>query len=166
MATKDEIASGLQMLIQEARRIAGAFSEDDWARAHDMDGWRNKETLAHIAAVGGMVQPMVAGLANAPEGANPGAGIDIDALNAATVGQRKDKSVQELTDEIATAYSGVIDFVRAAPQEQLDHIVSFRGYENVPISELLMRMVVLHGLAHIYSAYSAVFDSKPAVPAR
>ena len=160
MATKDEIISGVEMVIQEGRRIAGAFTEADWARSHDMDGWKNKETLAHIAAVGGMVAPMVGGITNLAEGANAGDGVDIDALNAATVGQRKDKTPQELAEEIATNYTGVIEFVRNMPQEQLDKKASFRGYENVPVSDLLIRMVVLHGLAHLYSAYSAVFDRK------
>jgi hypothetical protein len=160
MATKDEIIHGVELLIQEGRRVANALTPDDWARAQDMDGWKNNEVLAHVASVGGLVAPMVQGMANAPEGTNAGATVDIDALNAAMVGQRKDKSVNELADEIADSYAKVIEFVRTAPDDLLTKKATFRGYENVPVSDLMMRMVVLHGLAHIYGAYSAVFDSK------
>jgi hypothetical protein len=101
MATKDEIIHGVELLIQEGRRVANALTPDDWARAQDMDGWKNNEVLAHVASVGGLVAPMVQGMANAPEGTNAGATVDIDALNAAMVGQRTDKSVNELADENA-----------------------------------------------------------------
>jgi hypothetical protein len=103
---------------------------------------------------------MVGGIASAPEGTNAGATVDIDALNAAMVGQRKDKTVTELAGEMAESYGKVIEFVRDAPDDLLAKKASFRGYVDVPISDLLMRMVVLHGLAHIYGAYSAVFDQK------
>lgn len=160
MATKQEIISGIELLIQEGKRVADALTPADWARAQDMDGWKNNEVLAHVASVGGLVAPMVQGMTNAPDGANAGAGIDIDALNAAMVGQRKQKTIDDLAAEIGEAYSSVIEFVRAAPDETLAKKASFRGYVDVPVSDLLMRMVVLHGLAHIYGAYSAVFDQK------
>jgi hypothetical protein len=135
-----------------------ALTPEDWARTQDMDGWKNTEVLAHVASVGGLVAPMVQGMTNAPDGANAGANIDIDALNGAMVGQRKDKTIAELASEIGDAYTQVIEFVRTAPDETLAKKASFRGYVDVPVSDLLMRMVVLHGLAHLYSAYSAVFD--------
>jgi hypothetical protein len=160
MATKDEIIHGLELLIREGRRAADSLTPGDWARAVDMDGWKNNEVLAHVASVGGMVAPMVQGMTNTPEGANAGASVDIDALNAAMVGQRKDKSIPDLATEMADSYGKVIEFVKSASDETLSKKVSFRGYENVPVSDLLIRMVVLHGLAHIYGAYSAVFDQK------
>ncbi|MEX2225650.1 MAG: maleylpyruvate isomerase N-terminal domain-containing protein [Dehalococcoidia bacterium] len=160
MATKEEIIRGVELLIQEGQRAAKALTPEDWARTQDMGGWKNNEVLAHVASVGGLVAPMVQGMTNAPAGSDAGASVDIDALNAAMVGQRKDKSVAELADEIADAYTKVIEFVRAAPDDTLAKTASFRGYVDVPVSDLMMRMVVLHGLAHLYSAYSAVFDRK------
>jgi hypothetical protein len=160
MATKEEIIGGIELLIQEGKRVAAALTPEDWARTQDMDGWKNNEVLAHVASVGGLVGPMVQGMTNAAEGANAGAGIDIDALNAAMVGQRKDKSIDDLATEISTAYTQVIEFIRNTPDETLAKKASFRGYVDVPVSDLMMRMVVLHGLAHIYGAYSAVFDQK------
>jgi hypothetical protein len=156
MATKDELIAGMRFVVQEARRTGSALSADDWARASDMDGWKNNQILAHVAGTGGLVVPFVSGLANAPAGTDAAASFDIDALNAQMVAQRAGKSIADLVAEIDTAYSGVADWLRTAPDETLEKRATVGGYKDVPVSELMMRMVVLHGLAHIYSAYSAV----------
>jgi hypothetical protein len=156
MANKQEMIGGIEFLIQEGRRIGAALDDGAWAKAHDNDGWKNKEILAHVAGIGTIVVPFVQGMANAQPGADAGAGMDIDALNAGLVGARAGKSVQELVDEIATAYGGVIEFVRSQPDEFWQQKRTFAGFAGIPLGDLLMRMIVLHGLAHIYSAYSAV----------
>ncbi len=158
MATRDEVIAGLQVLIQEGKRVAADLSEADWARAVDFDGWKSKEVIAHIAGIGTMVAPLVTGIAGAPAGTNAGAGIDIDALNAVIVSARADKSIAELTDELTKNYASVIDFVKSAPDDLLEKSVTFGGYVDVPVSTIIMRMVVLHGLAHIYSTYAAVMN--------
>lgn len=160
MATKEQIIQGVELLIQESKRAATSLTPADWARTQDMDGWKNNEVLAHVASVGGLVAPMVQGMTSAPAGTNAGASVDINALNAAMVGQRKDKTIDELANEISESYAKVIEFVRGASDEMLATKATFQGYVDVPVSDLLIRMVVLHGLAHIYSAYSAVFDQK------
>ena len=119
MATREQIISGIELLIQESQRVAESLTPEDWARTKDMDGWKNNEVLAHVASVGGMVAPMVQGMANAPEGANAGASIDIDQLNAAMVGQRNDKSVADLAEEVRSSYTTAIEFVRTAPDDLL-----------------------------------------------
>jgi hypothetical protein len=35
--------------------------------------------------------------------------------------------------------------------------VTAGGYKDIPLSDILNRMVILHGLAHIYSVYSGIF---------
>jgi hypothetical protein len=157
MAKKEEIIAGLQFVTQEAARMRDVLSEDEWSRAADMDGWKNKQILAHLAGVGGIVIPFAGNLANAAPGADGAAGVDIDALNAAMVAQRADKSVPELVDEIATNYTGVADWLRNQPDELLAKRVTIGGYKDVTLGDLLVRMVVLHGLGHIYSSYSAIF---------
>jgi hypothetical protein len=160
MATREEAIQGIQFLIQEGKRVASDLTEQDWARAVDFDGWKNKEVLAHVAGVGAIVVPMVNGVAGAPAGTDSGAAVDIDALNAGIVAQRAGKSAQELADEMATNYAAVVEFLKAAPEDLLSKQVTFRGYKDVPVSDVIMRMVVLHGLGHIYAAYSAVMDEK------
>jgi hypothetical protein len=155
MATKQELINGLEFLIQEGKRLGGGLDDVAWAKVQDGDGWKNKEVLAHVAAVGTIVAPFVQNFGAASQGTDTGTGVDIDTLNAGLVGARAGKSVQELVDEIASAYGGVIEFVKSQPDDFWAQKRTFRGYVDVPVADLVQRMVVLHGLAHIYSAYAA-----------
>lgn len=155
MATKQELVGGLEFLIQEGKRIGAGLDEAGWAKVQDGDGWKNKEVLAHVAAIGTIVAPFVQNFGAASQGTDTGSGVDIDAMNAGLVAARAGKSVQELVDEIASAYAGVIEFVKSQPDDFWAQKRTFAGYVDVPVADLVHRMVVLHGLAHIYSAYAA-----------
>jgi len=159
MATKDELIRGIETLIQEGNRLAADLRPEDWDKVVDIDGWKNQQVLAHIAGIGSMVQPLAAGLASAAAGADAMAGINIDQLNAGIVAARADKPAKELAAELETAYRGVIDFVKNADDATLAKPANAGGYTDVPLSDLINRMVVLHGLAHIYSVYSSIFTA-------
>lgn len=159
MATKDEIINGLSMLIQEGHRVANDLTDAQWDTVVDLDGWKAREVLAHIAGVGGLVQPMVGGIAGAPAGSDSFAAVNIDQINAGIVASKAGKTAKELADELDVAYRGVIEFVKNAPDELLSKRVTVSGYKDVPISDIAIRMVVLHGLAHIYSVYSSVMNA-------
>jgi len=156
MATKDELTNGINVLITEARRIGARLTDDQWAAAGNEGGWTNREILAHVAGVGGMVVPFVTSVANAPPGTDGGAGLDINALNAQVVGQRADKTVPQLIDELAANYSAVIEWLRTAPDDLLDRRTSFAVYQNLTLSDLAMQVVVMHGIAHLYNAASGL----------
>ena len=156
MTTKQELIAGLEFLIQEGKRIGDTMDGAGWAKVQDHDGWKNTQVLAHVAGLSTIVVPFVQGMVNAGSGANAGAGVDIDALNAGLVGARAQKSVTELVGEIEQGYRGVIDWVQSQPDDFFAQKRSFLGYQDVPLGDLAMRMVVLHGLSHIYSAYTAV----------
>lgn len=158
MATKDELIRGIEQLIQEGHRLANDLRAEDWAQVVDIDGWKSQEVLAHIAGVGSMVQPLAGGIANAEPGANAFAGIDIDQINAGIVAARTGKQPKELAAELETAYKGVIEFVKGAPDDLLLRRATVAGYVDVPLSDILNRMVILHGLAHIYSVYSSIMN--------
>jgi hypothetical protein len=155
LATKQELVDGIQFLIQEGKRIGASLDENGWAKVQDHDGWKNTQVLAHVASIGTIVPMFAQNILNAAPGSDGGAGVDIDALNAQLVGARAEKSVQELVDEIESSYKGVIEFVKNQPDDALTRKVTFRGYVDVPVSDIMQRMVVLHGLSHIYSAYAA-----------
>ena len=53
MATRDELVGGIEMLIRECRRLATDLRPEQWEGVVDLDGWKNKEALAHIASIGG-----------------------------------------------------------------------------------------------------------------
>ncbi len=160
MATKEELTRGVELLIREGTRLGSDVRAEQWDNIVDFDGWKSKEVLAHIASVAGLVQPMVSGMANAEPGADAMGAVNIDQLNAAMVGQRATKTAEELVAELETNYRGVIEFIRTAPDEMLAKTATANGYIDVPVSDLLNRMVVLHGLAHIYSVYSSIFNTK------
>jgi hypothetical protein len=155
MVTKDELLSGLQLLINEGKRLGASLDEAGWAKVQDHDGWKNTEVLAHVASVGAIVPMFAQNLLSAAPGTDGGASVDIDALNAQLVGARSGKSVQELVDEIESSYKGVMEFVRGQGDDVFARRATFRGYVDVSLADLMHRMVVLHGLSHIYSAYAA-----------
>jgi len=66
MATKDDLISGLEMLIREGRRAAADLTDDQWSNMVDFDGWKNREVLAHVASLGPIVQPMLTSFVSAP----------------------------------------------------------------------------------------------------
>jgi hypothetical protein len=159
MATKQEIVNGLEFLINEGKRIGATVDSDGWKQVQDHDGWKNTEVLAHVAGIAGIVVPFVSNVVNAGAEANTGQGVDIDALNAGIVGARAQKSVDELVGEIESGYRGVIEWVKQQPDDVFAQKRSFAGYHDVTLGDLLVRMVVLHGLSHIYSAYAAIFNA-------
>lgn len=157
MATRAELIAGYEFLIQEARRIAGSLRPEQWSQAVDQDGWKGAEVLAHVAGIGSVVVPMVTALLNAPEGSSPLNTATIDPMNAGIVAARAGKTPAELAEETAQTYGAVIEWVRNAPDDVLEKRVTAGGHKDVALGETLMRMTVLHGVAHIYSVYSAVF---------
>lgn len=159
MATKQQLIEGIETLIQESRRLSTALTDEQWLTVVDLDGWKNREVLAHISGIGGMVVPMLGGILAAPAGTDAFAGINIDQINAGIVGARADKTAAELAEEAATVYKGVIDYLRGADDETLVRRVTVLGYKDVEAGDILMRMVILHGLAHIYSVYSGIFNA-------
>jgi hypothetical protein len=159
MATREELIDGLNAVIQESRRIAEQLSDADWANVVDLDGWKNQEVLAHVAGTGTLVQPMATGFTSAPAGSDVFASINIDQINAGVVAARAGKSAKDLADEIEATYKGVIEFVKGASDDLMNQRVTVAGYKDVAMSDIMVRMVVLHGLAHIYSVYSSVMMS-------
>lgn len=157
VASKDELIQGLELLIREGRRVAADLSPAQLETVVDVDGWKGKEMFAHVAGIGAMVAPMVTGIANAAPGTDAIGGIDIDQLNAGIVAQRAALGADALAEELEKNYRAVIEFLRNAPDDLLSRTATARGYKDIPVSDLVNRMVVLHGLAHIYSVYSSVF---------
>src|SRR5207253_1100467 len=63
MATKQEIISGLELTVAQAKRTTALFAdgEMEWKRA---GGWTAKEVYTHLAAVAGIVPQLGQGLAS------------------------------------------------------------------------------------------------------
>ena len=103
MATKEEIIAGLELTISQAKRTTSQFAEGewDWKRA---GGWTPKEVYSHLAAVAGIVPQMGQGLAAAPEGTDIDQGIDINAMNAQSVGAMSAMAFPQVMETLETNY--------------------------------------------------------------
>ena len=89
MTTKQELIGGIEFLIQEGRRIGASLDDAGWAKVQDSDGWKNKEVLAHVAAIGTIVAPFVQNFGAASQGTDTGTGVDINAMNAGLAGRAR-----------------------------------------------------------------------------
>lgn len=156
MATKQELIEGLEFLIREARRIGDRFDGNDaeWAMPGDEGGWNVKQVFCHVAGVGAITSRFIESLGQAPAGTDAGAAINIDAINAGLVQQREAASGREAVEDLARSYEKVIEWVRATPDGTFDQRATIGGYRDMTLSDVMMQMIVMHGIAHIYHAAS------------
>ena len=153
MTTREELIDGLQMVMREGRRVTSTFSPDDWKRqVHGEEGgWDRKRVYCHITAVAEITPAYVPNLASLPEGGDAASGMDFDAVNAQLVSAREHLGEKELMDAFETAYEKAIDFVQTMPEEQLQRQTRF-GALRGPVSDIMDSVLVLHSMAHMYSA--------------
>jgi hypothetical protein len=160
MATKEELINGMELVIQEGHAIARRISGDDWNKVVDLDGWKNAQVLAHVSSIGQVLVPFATNMANAADGANLAEGLDINAMNAGLVAAREGKTPQELAQELETGYRAGIEWLKTASDDLLDKRVAFREMKDTSVSDVIATVVVLHGIAHFYSAYDALMNPK------
>ena len=152
MATKEEIIAGLELTISQAKRTTSQYAEGEWEWKR-AGGWTPKEVYSHLAAVAGIVPQMGQGLAAAPEGADIAQGIDINAMNAQSVGGMASMTFPQIMETFETNYRKLIDYVISVPDDALNQKRRFFS-EPIPVSDILTNTVVLHGLHHVYEANS------------
>lgn len=152
MASREEIIAGLEMTVAQAKRTTSLYAEGewDWKRA---TGWTPKEVYAHLASVAAIVPAFAQGAMSAPEGADLAQGMDFDQMNAQAVGAMASMTPEQVMLAFEENYGKLIEFVRSAPDEYLG---AKRGFISQPvsISDILATNVMLHGLHHVYEAYS------------
>ena len=152
MTTRDELVEGFRMIVREGLRVTSTFGPSDWQRqVHGEGGWDRKKIYCHLTAVAEITPGLVGNLANQSKGQDAAAGLDIDAFNAQLVAAKEQLSEQELMAAFRTAYEKLIEFIKTVPEEQLVRKVKFGAVEG-PVIDVVDSVLVLHGLAHIYSA--------------
>lgn len=152
MTTREDLIDGYRMIIREAERVTSSFSADDWAKpVHGDEGWNRKQIYCHLAATAEITPGFLGNLANAEEGADAGAGLDIDAFNAQMVAAKQDLSPEELMKAFTAGWEALIEFTQNMPDEQFTMKRRFGEVEGT-VGDLLDSVIVLHGLSHIYSA--------------
>ena len=154
MTTREDLIQGLEMIKREGLRITSAFSPEDWEKqVHDDEGggWNRKQVYCHVTAIGEIAPSMAPNLASVPAGGDAGAGVDINAMNAQLVAAKEALSEAELMDAFTAAYDKLIEFIKEMPAEQLEAQTKF-GAVSGSVADVVDSLIVLHGLAHIYSA--------------
>ena len=152
MTTREELIDGYRMIIREGQRVTSSFSADDWAKqVHGEDGWNRRQVYCHLAATAEITPGFLGNLAKAEEGADAGAGLDINALNAQLVAAKENLSPEELMKAFTAGWEALIEFTKSMTEEQLAMKRRFGEVEG-SVGDLLDSVIVLHGIAHIYSA--------------
>ncbi|MCH7999861.1 MAG: ClbS/DfsB family four-helix bundle protein [Chloroflexi bacterium] len=155
MATKEEIIVGLEMTISEAKRTTSLFAEGEWDSKRAA-GWTPKEIYSHLASVAAIIPNWSQSIMSLPEGADLAQGMDVDRLtqmNAQSVAAMASMTPEQVMKTLEANYRKLIDYVKSAPDEQLNAKRRFFS-EVVPVSDILASSTVLHGLHHVYEAYS------------
>lgn len=154
MTTKQDLIDGFNMIIREGERITSTFTPEDWKKTvHDDEGggWNRKQVYAHITSVAEIAPNMAPNLSTVGEGGNAAEGLDINALNAQMVGAKEAMSEEELMAAFRKAFENLIGFTQEFPEEQLAAQTSF-GSLSGTVADTVDSLLVLHALAHIYSA--------------
>ncbi len=154
MATREEIITGLEFTLAQAKRTTSAFGAGEWdARRHT--GWTPKEIYAHLAAVAGMVPAFSQGMMASPEDRDMTSGMDINQMNEQSVNAMRAMAPEQILQALEANYAKLIEFVKALPEEQLNVKRSF-GPVPMPVSDILANIVVLHGIHHVYEANNRI----------
>ena len=154
MTTREDLIDGLKMIVREGQRITSTFTPEDWKKQIHEDeggGWNRKQVYCHVTAIGEIAPSMAPNLASVPAGGDAGAGLDLDAMNAQLVAAKEAMSESELMDAFTAAYEKLIEFIKEMPAEQLEAQTTFMAISG-SVADVVDSLIVLHGLAHIYSA--------------
>lgn len=153
MSSKEELIEGYRTVIREAGRITSGFGEGDWAKpVNDGEGWNRKQTFCHITATAEIAPGFLGSLAGATENDNPMDSIDINGLNAQMVAGKEALSPPDLIKNLTASYEKLIEFTQGMPQDQLDSKRNFGLLTGGTLSDVMDSVLVLHAIAHIYSA--------------
>ncbi|MCI0815239.1 MAG: maleylpyruvate isomerase N-terminal domain-containing protein [Chloroflexi bacterium] len=152
MATREDIIQALELTVPEGKRTTSLFAEGEWDAKRD-SGWTPRQVYSHLAATAKIVPQLGAGLANASEDTDIAGGMDINAMNAGAVAQMDGMEPGQIMQAFETNYAELIDYVKNLPEEQLQAKRRFLS-DSVPVSDILASSIGLHGIHHVYEAFS------------
>ena len=155
MATKEDIVSGIQQVVVEARRVAGILdARSDWDNKRTQ-GWTPKEMFCHLASVAGMFPMMGPALLGAGEDADMTQSNDVSQLNAASIAALEKLTPAQLVGALETNYAKTIDWVKALGDDQMTAKMTFAQLK-APAGDILENIAVLHASHHLYEAVMPV----------
>ena len=151
MATRQEIVSGLEMTIAEAKRTTSLFDADEWDLKRPV-GWTPKEIYSHLGSLVAMAPAFSETFFKATEDEVLFEDLNIDQINAASAAAGESKTPQLVMEEFETNYRKAIDFVNSFSDGQFE---VKRRIGDMPLrsaSDIFATSFMLHGLHHVYEA--------------
>ncbi len=152
MANREDIIQALELTLREGKRTTSLFAEGEWD-AERQSGWTPRQVYSHLSATAKIVPQLGAGLANASEDTDIAGGMDINAMNAQAVAQMDGMEPTQIMQAFETNYAELIDYVKNLPEEQLQARRRFLS-DSVRVSDILASSIGLHGIHHVYEAFS------------
>ncbi|MEX1195427.1 MAG: DinB family protein [Dehalococcoidia bacterium] len=151
MTTKQEIVTGLEGVVSQARRVGRLLDEQgDWEATRPA-GWTPREMFCHIAATGGMIAQMGPALLAAPADSDFTQSTSIADLNAQTIASMQALTPEALVEMVEKNYGKAGEWVQSLSDDQLQSSKTFASM-TMPASELLSNIGVLHANHHLYEA--------------
>lgn len=151
MATKQDIVSGIQQVIVEAKRVAQILdSRSDWDNKR-VQGWTPREVFSHLASAAGMFPMMGPAMLSAGEDADLTQANDIGQLNAASIASLASLTPAQLVKALETNYGKTIEWVNSLSDEQMAAKMTFAQLK-VSAGDILENIAVLHAGHHLYEA--------------
>jgi len=152
MANREDIIKALELTVREGKRTTALFADGEWD-AERSTGWTPRQVYCHLAATAKIVPQLGAGLANASEDTDIAAGMDLNAMNEQAVGQMESMEPAQIMQAFEANYAELIEYVKNLPDEQLEAKRRFLS-DSVPVSDILASSIGLHGIHHVYEAFS------------
>jgi hypothetical protein len=152
MATREEIIGLLEQTVAQAKRTTSLYAEGEWDQERP-SGWTPRQVYCHLAATAAIVPQMAAGLQNSDEDADISSGMDINTMNAQAVSSMESMEIDQIMQAFENNYANLIKFVKEAPEETFQMKRRFMS-DTVPVSDIVASSIGLHGLHHVYEAFS------------
>jgi uncharacterized protein (TIGR03083 family) len=131
-----EIIKGYDQERDALLKLVGQIKSDVWEKPSPCPGWNAKDLFAHITAAAvnlpANVQRMLDGVPNPGKAA-------LDARNEAGVNERRDRSINELINELKTSHQKNIDLLLSLTDDQLTVKGSLSSGELLTVEERFRR---------------------------
>lgn len=154
MTTRVDVIKGIEAVDARVHELTPQLLTHANAKLPEGE-WHVREALCHLAARSNAIPlAMIAvqrARARAPGVSAAASGaIEIDEVNQRQIDDRRDRSLQELLDEIHTGHQTALNAVREIDEQTLDErLVVIAGRGEISFAELLLRAGPGHENNHL-----------------
>ncbi|MEO8457069.1 MAG: DinB family protein [Chloroflexota bacterium] len=149
MTSRQQLLDAMNDMRDQIVSAVESMPLDRWNKNVYENGWNERELLCHIANMTGPASfaLMMSKIPPRPDGGGPT--FDQDAFNAGQVAMRKDKSTQELLDEVRSNVQRDIQTVEAASDEDLQREWTAPWGVHGSVADVIVGSITGHVGAHL-----------------